>query len=677
MATNEAWILDGLALNDGTVFTLEGLDAPPPPELEEWVKGADSNGALLAREPLCENRTITMTIRVEPQSTMNLALAKIALLVDKLKECQRNANGLALTWVPADSTLSTVTARCLSGQITGMPIDITSGWLVKAPLLTVRLMCLPFFEGAEVTGSATTTTDPILSLELTAVTGDVPALGRLLVTDNATQSRRFVAWGLESRWYPTSSPPSLIVDSTSMVTSGFAGTTSTRTGAYSGASNNVISGGIGTQIQAICGLGNLTHIGQFRVMLRCWIGAWTTAGPHIRLSYQTLDGPYRSLPFKQIVRQGGGSTSGWNMLDLGLVNIPQAVVGTQRWTGKFESYSDEEGPTVVNIDAIWLMPAEQYGRARATYAYSAGVPVAADAFTGITAATALNARAAPSGGTWATSGSTTDYAAADGPITGNETETRATVSDSGSGRHAVLGSTNYTNTEVGVDVWRTVTAGTATTFQTGVQARWVDASNRFQAVLNGAGEFAAQRVIAGTVTYVGRAVILSALQLSAWYRIRLVIFSSGKFIASLMDTNNSPTTEIIGYDSNLATGGTLATGKPGIIDFNGTATASTRYYDNFYAATPASEPMVLHSTQSIEFRHNTTLREDSTGTYYGPPPEYIGGRFFVPPAGGPARKTRIAVIARRNDVLTAEDDSIADSLTVQPFYTPRYIAVPR
>src|SRR5215218_1471698 len=150
MASNEALVLDGLALNDGTVYSFESVDLTPPPEIEEWIKGADSYGALLAREPLQDNRIIEAQIRINPQTTMDLALAKIAAILDKLQECKRNPNGLALTWVPADATLSTVTFRCLSGQITGLPIDMASGWFVKAPLITVKMTCLPFAQGAEV-----------------------------------------------------------------------------------------------------------------------------------------------------------------------------------------------------------------------------------------------------------------------------------------------------------------------------------------------------------------------------------------------------------------------------------------------------------------------------------------------------------------------------------------------
>lgn len=854
MADNEAWVLDGLALNDGTALTLEAVDLTPPPELEEWIKGADSNGALLAREPLCDNRVVTMTLRVERTATMDLALAKIGLVVDKLKECQRNANGLALTYLPHDSALTALTVRCLSGQIVGLPVDITSGWLVNTPQIMLKLTCLPFFEGAEVTSyvneitnprasvnttgmantsptgflasgatitrdtgqsppigtttfkvvtgavnqhggslslnavipagrtyaisfyakgaaggevlewfldlvpafstvqaatlttgwvryttlftttvtsgaspsfvvrqntataktwymtlfqvaavastasvptyfdgdtgtgyvwlgttglsasagpNAVLSTEPIVPLELSSIAGDVTAKGRIIVTDNAAQSRRFVPWGLESRWYPTSSAPSLTIDSTSMVTSGYTGATNTLSGAYSGGSNNVILAGIRPQVQAACALGSLTHVGQFRPQLRASIApADLLSTVHVRLAYQVGDGPWRNLPWQ------APAVTGWNNIDLGLVTIPAAVRGAQRWTGRIETY--DSGVTIggsINVDAVWLMPAEQFGRARATYAYQPGPAVGADTFPSITAGTALNGRTATTGGTWATSGATTDFAAADAPLATDETEVRSTTSDSGVGRHAVLGSTAYADTEVSVDFYRTVSPGTSSTFRQGVQARWVDASNRFEVTVSGDFTFLARKVVAGATTTLA-SFYYPAFQLSAWYNARVVIFASGRFFATLTGPDGGTIAVLTGQDAVLATGGALDDGKPAFIDYNGTATASTRYYENFYAATPPAEPIVCYSGQSIEFREDTTLREDSTGVYYGPPTEYVGGRPFFPPAGGPARKTRIAVMARRNDVMGSPDDNIADSLLVQASWVPRYLVVP-
>ena len=839
MADNEAWVLDGLALNDGTALTLEAVDMTPPPELEEWVKGADTNGALLAREPLCDNRTITMTLRVERTATMDLALAKIGLVVDKLKECQRNANGLALTYLPHDSALTALTVRCLSGQITGIPVDITSGWLVNTPSLQLKLTCLPFFEGAEVTsylnettnpgievnttgygtaasfrtntgatltrvttehhsgvaalrvvttataiqgvdyttvsvvagvpktvsvwakgnaggeavtlllgdgtvGNASTgltlttswqrmsvtltptatgttgvavtqntatvktfflddwvivngstapqtldgdlgtgyvwlgttglsasagpnavlSTEPIVPLELSSIAGDVPATGRLVVTDNASQSRRYVSWGLESRWYPTSSAPSLTLDSTSMVTTGFSGTTATQSGAYSGASNNVIQATLRTQPQAVCGLGNLSHIGAFRPHLRFYASAATMA---VRLTYQTLNGPFRSLSYQVPVAVG------WNHMDLGLIKIPQATLGAQRWTGRIDAYSTGTGGETIGVDAMWLMPAEQFARARGIYAYQPGALIGYDEFSATTSGSNLNARAAPLGGSWTTSGSTTDLQFADLP-TGLETVTRATTSDA-SRRVAVLGSAlAAVDNEVAIDAYATVIGSQ----EVAVLARWVDASNYLSGQWFNAGGSSTYRLMAVVAgAGVGFQTIPITTSANTWYTLTVVVYASGVAVGLMTDRAGVVLASARIQHSSLATGGVLASGKPGFYDYNSTASAVTRYYDNFYLSTPQAEPIVCYSGQSIQFSSDSTLREDSTGVYAGPPPDGgIGSRFTVPNSGGPNRKARIAAMARRNDVGVTTDDNIADSLLVQASYTPRYLVVP-
>lgn len=672
MSEFEQWVLDGtLALND-TTFTLESITDTPAAKKPEWVSGADSDGEILGRPPKYANKVIEMRLRVSQQATMDLALAKVAQILDLLQECEQNANGLALVWTPADATTSAITWRCLLGEITDLPKDWQdSGWFVRSPAFTIRLTCLPVGEGTEVLAGTVTSSDIMQVLTLTDVAGDVPALGRLVVTDAASQSRRWVAWGLESRWLPTLSAPSLIVDSASMVTSGYAGTTATRSGAYSGASNNVISATLRTQVQAICGLGNLSHVGSFRPQLRFYASATTMA---VRLTYQTLDGPFRSLSWKIPV------VAGWNHVDLGLVSVPQTALGTQRWTGRIEAYSTATGGETFQADVVCMVPAELFGRARGSYAYSAGVLTGLDEFTGTTSGAALGGRAAPVGGTWATSGSATDFAFTDSVVlSGSATESvlRLTLSDA-SPRYAILGSTDYTNVETQVTVWR---SGGSPEMR--VIARYVDASNHLAATLVvGDPSFRLSMTVAGVTTVLAESDVatiggIGAGSTTAFYRIRLLAYASGTVIATLLDVNGAVLAQLFGRHASLATGGALATGKPGFADYNPLSTGSPRYYDDFYAATPAAEAIALHSGQSLEFRSTTTLREDSTGTYAGPPPEYVGSRFYVPPAGGPDRQTRIAVMAKRNDVETMPDDNISDSLTVDAYVTPRYLAVPR
>src|SRR4051794_11909477 len=118
----ESLILDGLELNDLTgSYVLRSLSMPPPGKRYEWAQSADADGAELVRDPLHENRTITADLRVNPQASMDDALALVAQLVAKLEEAERQADGLPLVWTPANSANS-VTFDCLTGSIDDVPI---------------------------------------------------------------------------------------------------------------------------------------------------------------------------------------------------------------------------------------------------------------------------------------------------------------------------------------------------------------------------------------------------------------------------------------------------------------------------------------------------------------------------------------------------------------------------
>jgi hypothetical protein len=308
------------------------------------------------------------------------------------------------------------------------------------------------------------------------------------------------------------------------------------------------------------------------------------------------------------------------------------------------------------------------------------VLVGRDEFTGTTAGGTLNGRVAPAGGTWATSGSTTDFSFADGPGTGVETLSRATGSDA-SPRFAILGSTTYTNTEAGVSYARASSA----LIVPAVILRWTDSSN-YLAVRHW---FATSydsvveviKVVAGTPTTIASTPVPTGSETgfdTTWVALRAVVFASGVGAAWLAYPTGGVFATVNFSDTVLATGGTLASGKVGFQDyFPGGFGAVTRNYDNFYAATPAPEPIAVYSGRAAEIRSDSAERQDSTGTYYGGVPEYRGGRFMVPCAGTRGRKTRVAVVARRNDTVVAPDDAVTDSTTVTVAITPRYLVVPR
>lgn len=669
MAILEQLVLDGLALNDVPNYRLQGFDAPPPKKRYEWAPGSDADGAALIRDPLFENREITARIRIAQRASMDLALAAVGAIVDKLEEAEKHPDGLDLVWTPANSTKS-FTFKVLSGEVTGVPVSMDgddAGWFKNAPVVTLTLTCKPFGYGPETLSSTSATSTPFVTITLAGVAGDVPAEGRLIFTDSATQARRYLAWGLEQRYYNAAADP--LVDSDSMVVTGTAGAQTTRTGAYdpNATGNNVIRASLFRAPVAVAATGNLGHVGTFRVLARVWAAG---SGPvYARLAWQEGDGPYRGNEFVPVLPLGI-----FTEIDLGVISIPPKDLGTQRWSGRIEAYSNAAATgDTLDVDYLILIPAgEGYGKARALGRITATAINGYDDFNSLTGGTGLNTRVAGSGGTWTTAGATTDFAGGTAPITG--TASRATASDA-SRRFATLGSTNYT--DVQAEVFAYTIAGQALSVVThGVIARWVDANNYLYASWSTLG-FRIGQVIAGTDTVL--ASTSGYPSPNTWWGIRLTAFQSGAIIAELRYGTGAadPTLVLQVSSANVATGGTLATGKPGFFDQNTNSTAVSRAYDFFSVSTPSAEPIVINSTRNAEIRSDTAIRADSTNTYWGPMPAYRGSRFYVPPAGDEARTSRIVALARRQDIETTDSSNVTDSTTVQVAVTPRYSVIPR
>lgn len=655
MAVLEGLVLDSTLDLNGSGLTLESLSIPPPPKRPEWADGADVDGAALIRDPLFSNREITVKVRVGPLATMDLALASLAAISKKLEETEQWPDGLPLTWTPATST-STITFYVLSGAVDGLPVELTgedAGWFVRSPVVTLKLTCKPFGYGTEVVLSGVSGSGPFVTVTVPSVPGDVPAEGRLVVTDTSAQSRRYVEWGLEQRYY--NSATSLAVDSDAMVTTGFGGTQTTRTGAVDAdaTGNNVIRvAALQPTVTAVCGLGNLAHVGTFRVKCRVWASA---AGAKVRLSWKDGDGPLRSNAYATPPAVGVFSET-----DLGIVTIRPTPLGTQQWTGQIEALTTVSGVSI-DIDQITLVPVgEGYGRARGQVIQQVGALVAADDFAG---SGALNARSAPVGGSWASTGSTTDFAVGSGKLS------RATTSDA-SPRIAVLGSSMTGGVQVAGDLDGSTYSGPGP--RVGLIARYVDASNYLlvYADSNTIDPFqilTLQKVVAGVST-----VLASGTQFVPPATVTLIVGADGTWtlLSSTYGTSQS------GNDPVLATGGALAGGKVGVYDYNSTASARTRIVDNFAASSIPPSPPALYASRAVEFRSDgTAIRQDPTGAYYGPVPAYRGSRFVIPPAGDKNRTSRILVKADRNDLETAADEPLGDGITVQVRYTPRYATV--
>ena len=201
MAVQEKLIIDGLDTNDGVNFTIESLTFQPAEKKPLWASNADADGDLLIDEPHYGNAVFTARIRVEPQASTDLAIAKLGQLTDKLQRAARyrDVGGLPMVWTPAGSTRS-LTWYILLGEHSEIPTDMqgdNAGWFIAAPIVTVKLTCRSFGYGDWVTALAAVSSTLPLQSAYFSNPGDVAAEAVLTVADAATQDRRYLEWGID------------------------------------------------------------------------------------------------------------------------------------------------------------------------------------------------------------------------------------------------------------------------------------------------------------------------------------------------------------------------------------------------------------------------------------------------------------------------------------------------
>ena len=672
MSNLDTFVLNGLNLNDETNFGLEALDLTPPAKRSEWALSADADGQGLIRTPLFENRTITVTLRIGKQASMNAALEKLGALVDQFQEAEKNPEGIALEYQPAKST-KLITFYVLTGFIAEIPMvneGAGSGWYVEMPAVKVVLTARPFGYGTEEEVLAAKSIETGLSVvvgTIANVKGDVPAEGRLVIKDTAGVGRRFVEWGLENRYYNAGT--SLILDSHEMTAVGGAGSEAAKTGAYKPSGEATIATTLPPEPTICANTGVLKHIGSFRVKARVQavLGAESLAeNVHVRLSYQDGEGPLRANAW-QTPNLGGKFVE----VDLGEITLTEKLTGTQKWLGQIEAYSENTAVAdVLHIDYLVFIPLEGYGKARGVQSSAPGTVVAFDNFTTGTLSGNLNARTPAVGAAWATSGTATDWTVEKGAAmrtTKTDTEPRFGVLGSAIGNNQITVQATISGAFTGENG--------ATLF---VILRWTDASNyvALQVTLSASHPaiFLFARV-AGVNTTLAHASVPILTPSGNTFGAVFTALLDGSLSGTVFDLGPQ-TIQLSASSAAVATGGALASGKGGVATKSAVANDAQRIESVSIASLPAI-PYCIQPERSMEARSDSTITADSTGTYYGPVPEYRGSRFYVPQAGSAKRTSRIIVKADRNDLEEADEQTIADPFTAQVLVTPRYLAIPR
>ena len=663
-----------VALNiaDGTKFRLISTAFPTPDRDVNWASSADTEGALPANLRY-QNRTITIEVRVYGSSYSNM-LEEIGKVEQKIGRV--NAEGATLKYTTGSGT------SCVFDLLEGVcDWDLDNRALATfRAVLTITLTAKPFWRsGTEVEGSLhEETTLPFVIGVDESITGDVPALGRLLITEKQAQDQWTLIWGTQSRNYSNSENAELFYQAESRTPLG--GEKKAGPSGASGAGENTIfCGSLIPSYQAVMSTqkasagAHLSHVGTYRVFARIQRPTTNTGAVSLRLSW--AQGDFLRYTANDAKTYAVDELEGvWTLVDLGLVRISKVTAGTQRWEGRIEAKSTVNGDDIY-VDCLAFFPVDEgYGSLKIEPNSATPSTVSAhDEFD--QAEGALTGKTLPLGGKWEGNGSATDFT-----VTSGHVAQRTATSDGLSiltGPRIVRASTP-TLSAVSVQVDMKFSAVTTDgSLGLGVFARRVDAENLIGLEMipkKEGSKVVLQRAIAGTVTTIWTSEAIAGAATETWYTLALTIDVNGNWSAYGSPQGYPLALLKSGNDSNLATGGTLASGQAGFFDHNWNTTASTRRYDNFILyATPADA--AVFANRKAEVRWDRMQREDSAGELWVPRPDYQGSYFKPQPARREGRKVRTIVKLSRGNIDSMQDVAIDDA-AFRLYWQPRGLVHP-
>jgi hypothetical protein len=525
----------------------------------------------------------------------------------------------------------------------------------------------------------------IFSVPATHPKGDVPALGRLTVTEAQAIDQAWVAYGMETNddYTHTDSTGSgaLFYEAETRTALGGSATAAGPSGASGAGSNVMRSASLPVEYisilstQATGGGAHLSHVGSFRVYAR--VQAPTTNTGTVTIGLEYASGDFRRFTRNSVTTIDSTWEGTWRLVDLGIVTIEKLRIGTQRWEGRVIAQSTIIGDKI-DVDCLMFFPTMTSGVASAVLQIPALASVTArDDFA--QTAGALTGKTLPVGGTWVGAGDLDDF-----NVTGSGTVQRTVGSDASNsaGRFAIAGTSVLTSSFAAFDIGSTVSGQQAT--RMGIILRYTDTSNYLFVGSDATSTFRIIKVVAGTPTTIASVnlvdvfadLVVALLALIAGGSVSAWVDANGRVVGRLDFTNAGYSQVALAgaYDSALATGGALASGKVGFYDaFSGGATP-TRTYDNFIAA-PYTADAAMFASQSMEFRHDGVVREDSAGVIWPSVSLFEGDMLRVPVTGREGRSVRFIVKGSRNVPPLMPDPAI-DDISATLAVTPRFLSVP-
>lgn len=669
----EKIVCNGFNFNDQVKTSLESLvfnSAQPKAKLAE---NPNTDGVLLIEEPHFTPAYFEAQVRILTKSTLDEALAVVGELIDALQGCAQIEGGAPIEWTP-NTTSTTYVAYGLFAEIVDIPITVEgelAGWFVRTPVLKIKLTCRPFLHTEErVVLETTESTEQFQTVYIGGIGGDVPAEARMIVTDKATQLRRFIEWGqdlVESETNPSIRLKGEVLSVT--------GTSSTKVAKAGSISGEVIKATLlyGVPI-TVCTTGPIANVGTYRVKPRVFVES-TQTGPicALRISYKIGEGGETKRKWVEVQQ-----TSNWVEVDLEEVFAEEVERGEQVTQIQIQGQGTKYGCTIY-IDTLSLIPTKRYAVGRGKLNYTEPSTYSGyDQF--IQTAGSLTGKTAEVGGIWGGFGDADDFAV----VTNARAAQRTAISDAaGTPRYAPLGATSFTDISVSAEVWTTNTQWD-TGLVMGVLARYVDNNNWLMfgvkrlktgtAFANEGNAYVGQlyKKVAGVKTEISSEIFAGTSALLgvtiSHISLQLIALSTGEWKVGMEGTLWAS-----GIDTDLGTAGALKTGKMGLFDEKTGATAETRSYDNFQAYVP-TVAVVCNPSKALEANTQGANLEDTTGKYRSPMSEYRGADIYLDPAGKGNLINRLTVKMRRNDTPTETDPNVTDKQALKVYARERYLS---
>lgn len=565
-----------------------------------------------------------------------------------------------------------------------------SGWESRAEAdvnASFSLSCIPDFYGEEQTLSDHSETSAAeLIFTETDIEGDFPGRVRIVVDEDDAEDQRGLIGCFRSRHYSSDSTAAMEYEAEELGPLDTA-TAVAGTSIYGTATSGMWSGGTivhhGTLSTSwtpvletdIGGTTALDHTGTYQVFARLASTSGTTVGARFVYDVGDLVNPVENPEWRFPSGGTAGATAPF-IADLGEIRLDAPPVGTHRWQGQVQMRGDA-GAETGSVDKLWIVNKDEgmwrlsapLGRAVTSFSTF----IARSEFTSESGA--INGDSDALGLTWASAGDATDVSV------GSGVATRSEVSDANTqtGRYVASGVSALAAQTVKISFKWSALASASGSVRSGALARYTNTSNWFyggvQFTYISAGVYATTlqviKCVGGTVTTIWSDV-LPTPGLDTYYTALLSVDTGGAWEAQLLGSSGGAILTSSGQDTDLATGGTLATGKPGFYDANTSATALTRTYDNF-AAQAFAPDAVAYASESVQLTTDGVYREDSDGVTYGPITP-IGDLPRIPVAGLEDRTTEVFLKASRGDLDQLPDAAI-DDISARIYYRPSWLFV--